>query len=97
MAARPVFGNPPRQFPIRPTAAAGIALINSVATVDRFAACDVIGALKNATSSYIVPMFIVGCFLLHSGPYTGEVRRDDVADRGCVGLVRPDVGQHPDV
>jgi nitrate/nitrite transporter NarK len=47
-------------------AAAGIALINTVGNIAGFAAPYITGAVKDATGSYHVPMFIVGGLMLVS-------------------------------
>jgi hypothetical protein len=47
-------------------AAAGIALINTAGNFAGFAAGYITGTLKDWTGSYIVPMFLVGGFMLLS-------------------------------
>ncbi len=54
------------QFLTGAAAAAGIALINTAGNFAGFAAGYITGALKDWTGSYIVPMFLVGGFMLLS-------------------------------
>ncbi|WP_422935073.1 MFS transporter [Sinomonas sp. P47F7] len=61
-AALPNFWTVPTRFLTGAAAAAGIALIN----IAGFAAGYVTGALKDWTGSYIVPMFVVGGFMVLS-------------------------------
>jgi MFS family permease len=65
-AALPNFWTIPSQFLTGAAAAAGIALINTAGNVAGFAAGYITGALKDCTGSYIVPMFLVGGFMLLS-------------------------------
>ncbi|WGW11545.1 MFS transporter [Saxibacter everestensis] len=65
-AALPNFWTIPTRFLTGAAAAAGIALINTVGNVAGFAAGYVTGALKDLTGAYIVPMFVVGGFMLLS-------------------------------
>jgi nitrate/nitrite transporter NarK len=65
-AALPSFWTIPSQFLTGAAAAAGIALINTAGNFAGFAAGYITGALKDWTGSYIVPMFLVGGFMLLS-------------------------------
>lgn len=65
-AALPNFWTVPTRFLTGAAAAAGIALINTVGNIAGFAAGYVTGALKDWTGSYIVPMFVVGGFMILS-------------------------------
>jgi MFS family permease len=65
-AALPNFWAIPARFLSGAGAAAGIALINTVGNGAGFAAPFLTGALKDATGSYQVPMFVVGGFMLLS-------------------------------
>lgn len=65
-AALPNFWTIPSQFLTGAAAAAGIALINTAGNVAGFAAGYITGALKDWTGSYVVPMFLVGGFMLLS-------------------------------
>ncbi|MGC0866163.1 MFS transporter [Pantoea agglomerans] len=65
-AALPNFWTLPTQFLTGASAAAAIALINTLGNVAGFSAGYITGALHDATSSYTVPMFVVGGFMLLS-------------------------------
>ncbi|HSU70596.1 MAG TPA: MFS transporter, partial [Micrococcaceae bacterium] len=65
-AALPNFWTIPTRFLTGAAAAAGVALINTVGNIAGFAAGYVTGALKDWTGSYIMPMFVVGGFMLLS-------------------------------
>jgi sugar phosphate permease len=65
-AALPSFWTIPSQFLTGAAAAAGIALINTAGNFAGFAAGYITGTLKDWTGSYIVPMFLVGGFMLLS-------------------------------
>lgn len=65
-SALPNFWAIPARFLSGAAAAAGIALINTIGNVAGFAAPYITGAVKDATGSYQVPMFIVGGFMLLS-------------------------------
>ncbi|MGN6404922.1 MFS transporter [Sinomonas sp.] len=65
-AALPNFWTVPTRFLTGAAAAAGIALINTVGNIAGFAAGYVTGALKDWTGSYLVPMFVVGGFMILS-------------------------------
>jgi MFS family permease len=65
-AALPNFWTIPSRFLTGAAAAAGIALINTFGNVAGFAAGYVTGWLKDATGSYVVPMFVVGGLMLVS-------------------------------
>ncbi len=65
-AALPNFWTIPTRFLTGAAAAAGVALINTVGNIAGFAAGYVTGALKDWTGSYVVPMFVVGGFMLLS-------------------------------
>lgn len=65
-AALPNFWTLPTQFLTGASAAAAIALINTLGNVAGFSAGYITGALHDATHSYTVPMFVVGGFMLLS-------------------------------
>ncbi|MCH6470059.1 MFS transporter [Sinomonas terrae] len=65
-AALPNFWTVPTQFLTGAAAAAGIALINTVGNIAGFAAGYVTGALKDWTGGYLVPMSVVGGFMVLS-------------------------------
>lgn len=65
-AALPNFWTVPTQFLTGAAAAAGIALINTVGNLAGFSAGYITGWLKDWTGSYVVPMFVVGGFMLLS-------------------------------
>jgi MFS family permease len=65
-SALPTFWSFPPRFLSGAGAAAGIALINTVGNIAGFAAPYITGAVKDATGSYHVPMFIVGGLMLVS-------------------------------
>lgn len=65
-AALPNFWTLPTKFLSGVAAAAGIALINTVGNLAGFLAPYATGALFDWTGSYVVPMFVVGAFLLLS-------------------------------
>jgi MFS family permease len=65
-AALPNFWTLPTQFLTGASAAAAVALINTVGNVAGFSAGFVTGALKESTGSYSVPMFVVGGLMLMS-------------------------------
>jgi MFS family permease len=65
-AALPNFWTLPTQFLTGAAAAAGVALINTIGNVAGFSAGYITGALKDATGDYIVPLFVVGGFMLLS-------------------------------
>lgn len=65
-AALPNFWTLPTQFLTGASAAAAIALINTLGNVAGFSAGYITGALHDATSSYTAPMFVVGGFMLLS-------------------------------
>jgi MFS family permease len=62
MSAIPVFWQIPAKFLAGPAAAAGIALINSVANLAGFGAPSVIGLLKEATGSVSFGLWLVATF-----------------------------------
>jgi nitrate/nitrite transporter NarK len=66
-AALPNFWALPARFLSGAGAAAGIALINTFGNFGGFAAPYITGAVKDATGSYQVPMFVVGGFMALSG------------------------------
>lgn len=65
-AALPNFWTLPTQFLTGASAAAAVALINTVGNVAGFSAGFVTGALKEYTGSYTVPMLVVGSLMLMS-------------------------------
>jgi MFS family permease len=65
-AALPNFWTLPTQFLTGASAAAAVALINTVGNVAGFSAGFVTGALKDYTGSYTVPMMVVGALMLMS-------------------------------
>jgi MFS family permease len=65
-AALPNFWTLPTQFLTGASAAAAVALINTVGNVAGFSAGFVTGALKDYTGSYSVPMMVVGGLMLMS-------------------------------
>lgn len=65
-AALPNFWTLPTQFLTGASAAAAIALINTLGNVAGFSAGYITGALHDATNSYVLPMFVVGGFMLLS-------------------------------
>ncbi|MFK4299750.1 MFS family permease [Arthrobacter sp. GAS37] len=65
-AALPNFWTVPTQFLTGAAAAAGIALINAVGNLAGFSAGYITGWLKDWTGGYVVPMFVVGGFMLLS-------------------------------
>lgn len=65
-AALPNFWTLPTQFLTGASAAAAIALINTLGNVAGFSAGYITGALHDATNSYTIPMFVVGGFMLLS-------------------------------
>lgn len=65
-AALPNFWTLPTQFLTGASAAAAIALINTLGNVAGFSAGYITGALHDATHSYVLPMFVVGGFMLLS-------------------------------
>jgi MFS family permease len=62
MSAIPVFWQIPSKFLAGPAAAAGIALINSVANLAGFGAPSVIGLIKEATGSVSIGLWFVAAF-----------------------------------
>jgi MFS family permease len=64
--ALPNFWTIPSRFLTGAAAAAGIALINTFGNIAGFAAGYVTGWLKDASGSYVVPMFVVGGLMLVS-------------------------------
>jgi MFS family permease len=65
-SALPNFWTVPTQFLTGIAAAAGIALINTMGNLAGFTAPYLTGILKDATGSLVVPMFVVGGFMLLS-------------------------------
>jgi len=65
-SALPAFWSIPARFLSGAAAAAGIALINTVGNAAGFIAPLVTGAIKDATGSYQLPMFVVGALMLLS-------------------------------
>ncbi|WP_122666223.1 MFS transporter [Pseudomonas viridiflava] len=65
-AALPNFWTLPTQFLTGASAAAAVALINTVGNVAGFSAGFVTGMLKESTGGYTVPMFVVGGLMLMS-------------------------------
>lgn len=65
-AALPNFWTLPTQFLSGASAAAAIALINTLGNVAGFSAGYITGALHDATNSYTLPMMVVGGFMLLS-------------------------------
>ena len=85
----PNFWALPARFLSGAAAAAGIALINTVGNLAGFVAPFITGALKDATGSYQVPMFVVGAFMLISaglafaiGSSAHERAREDATPPG---------------
>src|SRR3954451_6047315 len=62
MSAIPVFWQMPNQFLAGSAAAAGIALINSVANLAGFGAPYVMGVIKDATGSVSLGLWLVAAF-----------------------------------
>lgn len=65
-AALPNFWALPTQFLTGAAAAAGVALINTVGNIAGFSAGYITGALKDLSGDYILPLFVVGGFMLLS-------------------------------
>lgn len=65
-SALPTFWSIPARFLSGAAAAAGIALINTIGNAAGFIAPFVTGAIKDATGSYQIPMFVVGGLMLLS-------------------------------
>lgn len=65
-SALPAFWSIPARFLSGAAAAAGIALINTVGNAAGFMAPFITGAIKDATGSYQLPMFVVGGLMLLS-------------------------------
>lgn len=65
-AALPNFWTLPTQFLTGASAAAAIALINTLGNIAGFSAGYITGALHDASNSYTIPMFVVGGFMLLS-------------------------------
>lgn len=65
-AALPNFWTLPTQFLSGASAAAAVALINTLGNVAGFSAGYITGALHDATHSYLAPMMVVGGFMLLS-------------------------------
>jgi MFS family permease len=65
-SALPTFWSIPSRFLSGAAAAAGIALINTIGNAAGFIAPFVTGAIKDATGSYQMPMFVVGALMLVS-------------------------------
>ena len=65
-AALPNFWTLPTQFLTGASAAAAVALINTVGNVAGFSAGFITGALKDYTGTYAVPMMVVGALMLMS-------------------------------
>lgn len=65
-AALPNFWTLPTRFLTGASAAAAVALINTVGNVAGFSAGFVTGMLKESTGDYTVPMFVVGGLMLMS-------------------------------
>lgn len=76
-AALPNFWTLPTRFLSGVAAAAGIALINTMGNVAGFAAPYVTGLLRDLTGSYVVPMFVVGVFMLLSAVLIVALSRRD--------------------
>ncbi|MTH46869.1 MFS transporter [Intestinirhabdus alba] len=85
-AALPNFWTLPTQFLSGAPAAAAVALINTLGNVAGFSAGYVTGVLHDATQGYLIPMMVVGGFMLLSAllmlglsriPHAGAA--DDVA------------------
>lgn len=90
-AALPNFWTVPTQFLTGAAAAAGIALINTVGNIAGFAAGYVTGALKDWTGSYVVPMFVVGGFMLLSAVLMAVLARQGrTAEAGGTALAEPE-------
>lgn len=65
-AALPNFWTLPTQFLSGASAAAAVALINTLGNVAGFSAGYITGALHDVTHSYLAPMMVVGGFMLLS-------------------------------
>ena len=84
-AALPNFWTIPSRFLHGASAAAGIALINTMGNVAGFAAGYVTGYLKDFTGAYYVPMFVVGGLMLLSAILMVAISaKTHVADFGPV-------------
>ena len=66
-AAQPVFWTLPSSFLAGPTAAAGLAVINSVGNLGGFIAQNVVPIIKERSGSDLVPMFFLGGCLAFAG------------------------------
>ena len=86
LSALPNFWTIPSRFLTGAAAAAGIALINTFGNVAGFAAGYVTGWLKDASGSYVLPMFVVGGLMLVSAVLMvvlarrGEIAGSEPAD-----------------
>ncbi|WP_235921233.1 MFS transporter [Lentzea tibetensis] len=87
-AALPNFWTLPTRFLSGIAAAAGIALINTMGNVAGFAAPYVTGLLRDLTGSYVVPMFVVGVFMLLSAVLIVALSRRDQAAKADDQLVK---------
>lgn len=65
-AAFPLTWTLPTRFLTGAAAATGVALIGAIGNLAGFVAPYITGALKDATGSYVVPMFLVGGFMMMS-------------------------------
>ena len=88
-AVLPNFWTLPTQFLTGAPAAAGVALINTLGNVAGFSAGYITGAVHDLTDGYIIPMFIVGGFMILSAVMmvllarSGKVK---VADQNKTGV-----------
>lgn len=65
-SALPNFWRLPTQFLTGASAAAAIALINTIGNVAGFSAGYITGAVRGVTGTYVLPMLIVGGLMLLS-------------------------------
>ncbi|SYZ33469.1 Inner membrane transport protein RhmT [Propionibacterium australiense] len=84
-AVLPNFWTLPTQFLTGAPAAAGVALINTIGNIAGFSAGYITGAIHDWTGGYVVPMFVVGGFMILSAALMvllarrGQVRVADAA------------------
>jgi len=78
LTCAPLFWSLPTAFLGGSAAAAGIAVVNSVGNLAGFVSPYMIGAVKDATHSTVVPMFILSGILLLGALCVFSTRKDVV-------------------
>jgi len=81
LSTLPVFWSLPTAFLSGIAAAGGIAWINSVGNLGGFFAPTLVGVLRDATRSYVIPLTMLAVTLAAGGVFALLVRHDPIAEK----------------